>query len=62
MPTFEKAMYQSYDQKDYDDELADKYWEFISKCTIMIRHEDLWTDRKGGYDVDSDIVNEFTMN
>jgi len=58
---FEKACYQSYKDDDYDSELDDKYWEFVQQYDYE-RHEDLWTDRKGGYDVDSEIVNEFTMD
>ena len=58
---FEKGLYQQWDNKDYDSELGDQVFEFLANYDYE-RFEDLWTDRKGGYDVDEDIVDEFTYN
>jgi|SRR6056300_511349 len=60
---FEKGLYFDWNDKnntDEDRELADKVSDFVSDHDYE-RHEDLWTDRKGGYDVDVDIVDDFTM-
>ena len=60
---FEKGLYFDWNDKnntDEDRELADKVSDFVSDHDYE-RHEDLWTDRKGGYDVDVNIVDDFTM-
>ena len=57
IPTFEKACYQNYENDDYDGELDDKYFEFIQNYDYD-REDDLWTDRKGGYDIDYEIKND----
>jgi len=43
-----------------DKDLADKVQEFVDQHDYD-REEDCWTMNKGGYDVDTEIVNEFTM-
>ena len=64
LPTFEKGLY--FDWNDYhkasqeDKDLADKVQEFVDQHDYD-REEDCWTMNKGGYDVDSEIVKEFTM-
>ena len=64
LPTFEKGLY--FDWRNYqnasdeDKELADKVQEFVDEHDYD-REEDCWTMNKGGYDVDTEIVNEFTM-
>jgi hypothetical protein len=45
---------------DEDKELADKVQTFVDEHDYD-REEDCWTMNKGGYDVDTEIVNEFTM-
>jgi hypothetical protein len=64
LPTFEKGLYFDYNNyqnaSDEDKELADRVQDFVREHDYE-RHEDLWTDRKGGYDVDDEIVKEFTM-
>jgi len=64
LPTFEKGLY--FNWNDYhkasqeDKDLADKVQEFVDEHDYD-REEDCWTMNKGGYDVDSEIVKEFTM-
>ncbi len=64
LPTFEKGLY--FDCNDYhkssqeDKELADKVQEFVSEHDYD-REEDCWTMNKGGYDVDAEIVDKFTI-
>jgi len=64
LPTFEKGLY--FDWSTYhnaseeDKELADKVQQFVDEHDYD-REEDCWTMNKGGYDVDTEIVNEFTM-
>lgn len=41
------------DEEVTDDE-QDLFWEFVSSYDYD-RDDDLWTDRKGGYDVDFEI-------
>ena len=41
-------------------ELADKVQTFVDEHDYD-REEDCWTMNKGGYDVDTEIVNKFTM-
>lgn len=60
LPKFEKAVYQKYTDDDYDSELADKAWDFVNEYDYE-RYVDEWSMRKGGYDVDEDVVSEFTM-
>jgi len=64
LPTFEKGLYfdwNSYqDASEEDKELADRVQQFVDEHDYD-REEDCWTMNKGGYDVDSEIVNEFTM-
>ena len=64
LQNFEKGLYFDYSNyqnaSDEDKELADKVSDFVSEHDYE-RHEDLWTDRKGGYDVECEIVKEFTM-
>jgi hypothetical protein len=61
-----KKVYKSFDWSNYqnasdeDKELADKVQEFVNEHDYD-REEDCWTMNKGGYDVDTEIVNEFTM-
>ena len=62
--TFEKGLY--FDWSTYhnaseeDKELADKVQQFVDEHDYD-REEDCWTMNKGGYDVDTEIVKEFTM-
>ena len=64
LPTFEKGLY--FDWTNYheasqeDKDLADKVQEFVSDHDYD-REEDCWTMNKGGYDVDSEIVDKFTI-
>lgn len=64
LPTFEKGLYFDWSNyqkaSDEDKELADKVQEFVDQHDYD-REEDCWTMNKGGYDVDTEIVNEFTM-
>jgi len=64
LPTFEKGLYFDWNNyqnaSDEDKELADKVQEFVDQHDYD-REEDCWTMNKGGYDVDSEIVNEFTI-
>jgi len=64
LPTFEKGLYFDWNNyqnaSDEDKELADKVQTFVDEHDYD-REEDCWTMSKGGYDVDSEIVNEFTM-
>ena len=57
---FEDAIYQDYESDDYDAELADKVWDFVNEYDYE-RVVDEWTHRKGGYDGDDEIVEEFTL-
>ena len=62
--TFEKGLY--FDWSTYqnaseeDKELADKVQQFVDEHDYD-REEDCWTMTKGGYDVDTEIVQKFTM-
>ena len=64
LPTFEKGLY--FDWTNYheasqeDKDLADKVQEFVSDHEYD-REEDCWTMNKGGYDVDNEIVQKFTI-
>jgi len=64
LPTFEKGLYfdwNSYHEATEEDkELADRVQQFVDEHDYD-REEDCWTMNKGGYDVDTEIVNEFTM-
>ena len=64
LPTFEKGLYFDWSNyqnaSDEDKELADKVQEFVDEHDYD-REEDCWTMNKGGYDVDTEIVDEFTM-
>ena len=64
LPTFEKGLYfdwNSYqDATEEDKELADRVQQFVDEHDYD-REEDCWTMNKGGYDVDTEIVDEFTM-
>jgi len=64
LPTFEKGLYFDWstyqNASDEDKELADKVQTFVDEHDYD-REEDCWTMNKGGYDVDSEIVKEFTM-
>jgi len=64
LPTFEKGLYFDWSNyqnaSDEDKELADKVQEFVDEHDYD-REEDCWTMNKGGYDVDREIVDEFTM-
>ena len=64
LPTFEKGLYFDWSNyqnaSDEDKELADKVRQFVDEHDYD-REEDCWTMNKGGYDVDSEIVKEFTM-
>ena len=64
LTNFEKGLY--FDWSNYhnaseeDKDLADKVQQFVEEHDYD-REEDCWTMSKGGYDVDSEIVQEFTM-
>ena len=64
LTNFEKGLY--FDWSTYqnaseeDKELADKVQQFVDEHDYD-REEDCWTMNKGGYDVDTEIVQEFTM-
>jgi hypothetical protein len=64
LPNFEKGLY--FDWSTYHNaseeykELADKVQQFVDEHDYD-REEDCWTMNKGGYDVDTEIVDEFTM-
>ena len=64
LKNFEKGLYFDWstyhNASDEDKELADKVQEFVDQHDYD-REEDCWTMNKGGYDVDSEIVNEFTI-
>ena len=64
LPTFEKGLYFDWsiyqNASDEDKELADKVQTFVDEHDYD-REEDCWTMNKGGYDVDCEIVNEFTI-
>ena len=64
LPTFEKGLYFDWSNyqnaSDEDKELADKVRQFVDEHDYD-REEDCWTMNKGGYDVDCEIVKEFTM-
>ena len=64
LPTFEKGLYFDWSNyqnaSDEDKELADKVQTFVDEHDYD-REEDCWTMNKGGYDVDSEIVQEFTI-
>jgi len=54
-------LYPDFESKtDEEKDLADRVQDFVREHDYE-RHEDLWTDRKGGYDVDDEIVKDFTM-
>ena len=64
LKTFEKGLYFNWD--DYhnasteEQELVDRVQQFVDEHDYD-REEDCWTMNKGGYDVDCEIVKEFTM-
>ena len=64
LTNFEKGLY--FDWSTYqnaseeDKELADKVQQFVDEHDYD-REEDCWTMTKGGYDVDTEIVQKFTM-
>ena len=64
LKTFEKGLYFNWD--DYhnssaeEQELVDRVQQFVDEHDYD-REEDCWTMNKGGYDVDTEIVQEFTM-
>ena len=64
LPTFEKGLY--FDWSTYhnaseeDKKLADDVQQFVEEHDYD-REEDCWTMSKGGYDVETEIVKEFTM-
>ena len=64
LPTFEKGLYFDWntyqDASEEDKELADRVQQFVDEHDYD-REEDCWTMNKGGYDVDCEIVKEFTM-
>lgn len=64
LPTFEKGLYFDWSTyhsaSDEDKELADKVQQFVDEHDYD-REEDCWTMNKGGYDVDTEIVKEFTI-
>ena len=64
LPTFEKGLYFDYNNwsnaTDEEKDLADRVQQFVDEHDY-VREEDCWTMNKGGYDVDSEIVDEFTM-
>ena len=42
---------------EHFNEESDEFWEFMQEHDYD-REDDLWTDRKGGYEVDWEIENE----
>ena len=64
LPTFEKGLYFDYNNwsnaTDEENDLADRVQQFVDEHDYE-REEDCWTMNKGGYDVDTEIVDEFTM-
>ena len=64
LPTFEKGLYFDWSNyqnaSDEDKELADKVQQFVDEHDYD-REEDCWTMNKGGYDVDCEIVDQFTI-
>ena len=56
---FEKGLYADWSNEE-ERELADQVNDFVQQYDYE-RHEDCWTFYKGGYDVDEDIVDEFTI-
>ena len=59
METFEKATKQNITDEEYDGDLGDKYYEFLQNYDYE-HTADLWTARKGGYDTEDQIVEEWT--
>tara|TARA_B100000497_G_C7668687_1_gene403332 strand:- start:816 stop:1109 length:294 start_codon:yes stop_codon:yes gene_type:complete len=57
--TFKKGLLE-YQHEDYDEELNDKVHDFLSEFDYD-RHVDEWSMRKGGYDVEIEVVDKFTM-
>ena len=61
LQNFEKGLYTEYNTPNAEDAaLVDRVSDFVSEHDYE-RNEDLWTDRKGGYEVEQEIVNEFTI-
>lgn len=44
--------------EDAMNEETDEFFEFINSGWDYDREDDIWTDRKGGYDVDYEIEHE----
>ena len=42
------------------DEESDMFMEIVWGADCMDSEEDLWTDRKGGYDIDYELIEEET--
>jgi hypothetical protein len=59
LETFNKGFLDT-DHADFDGELSDKVNEFLDGFDYD-RVVDEWTMRKGGYDVDLEVVDKFTM-
>lgn len=64
LTTFEKYLYFDYsklnDATKDEQELYDKVHDFVDQHDYN-REEDCWTMSKGGYDVENEIVKEFTI-
>jgi hypothetical protein len=64
LPTFEKGLNFDYNKWNEvtkeEQDLVDKVSDFIDEHDYD-REEDCWTMSKGGYDVDTEIVDEFTI-
>ena len=59
LETFKKGLL-DYQHEDYDGELSDKVTDFLNEIDYD-RHVDEWSMRKGGYDVEIEVVDKFTM-
>ena len=64
LQNFEKGLYfdwrEYHSASDEDKKLCDEVQEFMGEHDYE-RHEDTWTINKGGFDTESEIVTEFTM-
>ena len=65
LQNFEKGLYFDWSNyqnaSDEDKKLADDVSDYVNESDYD-RHEDCWTMNKGGYDVDTEIVTEFTLS
>ena len=59
LDTFKKGLL-DYQHDDYDAELSDRVNDFLNEFDYD-RVVDEWSMRKGGYDVDVEVVEKFTL-